>query len=651
MNADNSRSELDDPQAGAMPAGQLQELMQTVARAVVQQPQNPSSSQLSSYQYFHNEGARDRAAPQWVESNVIGNRSDRTEERSLRSNQYGLNSQMPFAGDELAPSLPNAHLMEQIARSPAAIRAIETPSMSLSTVLRSSSVNEDSQQLSRPEAEVSESSETYEIASVDEEPIPEPQLVEMVEAEQAEGMTSVSGEVMNRTERDAVAVGSVVSSDWIEVTFDEAMEHYRERAEAVDFEVINEGGWEQMPVVLEAGAEPETIASAKCSSIAISENQSEIEEMTMTDLSVEISATEATAIDAEIPSSAERYLVDFDWVEDRAADDVTTSEDPLQPSSVRDNEEEICGDTVSESTSTDNNPEWMEYQPSLLTEEELAVIYDDSLGAESAPKRSVEQGVESNVNGVGAMVLENSEQNMGAVDSPSGGYELCKEGVSEPISGEGDTISSDSMAVASLPLDSEPIENLMVEKEAAIEQVDEVVTAFGVNAEEIGSDVASQAMPLPASSQTPIPIPQFDPQHFVPPPARLQESRKREIQAEMHGLRGQIDLLELREEKLHLQMQNYVSEIDQLNEQTVLLEKLVQEMPDIYREKFRARMKPIQERIAKIQEENLRLHDDVDWLTQKLAENALPPAPESRHLIKLPSFGRRLPLLPNAVGQ
>ena len=173
--------------------------------------------------------------------------------------------------------------------------------------------------------------------------------------------------------------------------------------------------------------------------------------------------------------------------------------------------------------------------------------------------------------------------------------------------------------------------------------------------EENTAEPPLEAEASPFSIRQPEPIPQFDLEEFLKASARRDRrdempERKQELKAEMHELRGQIDILELREEKLHLQMSNYVCEIDQLNEQNVLLENLVQDLPDIYRRKFRERMKPIRERIARIQEENIRLHEDIDCLAQKLAENALPPA-ENRRLIKLPSFGRRLPMLPNAVGQ
>ncbi|MGK7912737.1 MAG: hypothetical protein AB4050_14865 [Synechococcus sp.] len=240
------------------------------------------------------------------------------------------------------------------------------------------------------------------------------------------------------------------------------------------------------------------------------------------------------------------------------------------------------------------NPEWMDFQPSLLSDDELAAIYTESLEAMSE-------------------LLSDALQDDIVEDAVSAGNEFQLE-LADAVMPDGLEEDSSGTVEPEMPGQAEPA----------------VVDTHSFTPPSL--ETAHQAAM----------------QEFAEQP---EPNRRQEMQTEMHGLRGQIDILELREEKLHLQMNNFVNEIDQLNEQNVLLEKLVQELPDLYRKKFHDRMKPIKERIARIQEENLRLHADIDWLTQKLAANVLPPAPEERRLIKLPSFGRRLPLLPDAVGQ
>jgi hypothetical protein len=128
-------------------------------------------------------------------------------------------------------------------------------------------------------------------------------------------------------------------------------------------------------------------------------------------------------------------------------------------------------------------------------------------------------------------------------------------------------------------------------------------------------------------------------------------SDTRQLLKQVHSLQGQLDIWELREEKLKLQLTNYLNEIDQLNEQNRLLELLVQELPLLYRRKFHERLQPIKDRIAHIQSENLRLHLELDWLSQKLAENALPRDRPKRWTPQLPNIGRRIPLLTSSSGR
>ncbi len=116
-------------------------------------------------------------------------------------------------------------------------------------------------------------------------------------------------------------------------------------------------------------------------------------------------------------------------------------------------------------------------------------------------------------------------------------------------------------------------------------------------------------------------------------------------QEKIHALQGQIDLLQLRQEKLHQQLNNYEAEIDQLHQEKELLEQTILELPEIYRRKFTERMKPIRDRIEAIQEENYQLRIDVHELNcqlrrQKHVEDLEPPRWQIR-LPQLPKIGRR----------
>ena len=282
----------------------------------------------------------------------------------------------------------------------------------------------------------------------------------------------------------------------------------------------------------------------------------------------------------------------------------------------------IGGSTGDRSMSVDNcskTEDWMDYMPNLTSDGELAAIFSDPSLVALPPD-----------------------------SEPSNGQSTHDESAASDRLQEESEADSELHATAKSTFQVKLSE--LISAQGHVQQTD---TSAGAPETSVARIPAETLCPSPIRQSEP--IRHFDLEEFLNAAVRQEEmvdptQRQQEIQTEVHDLRGKIDIMELREEKLHIKMSNFVCEIDQLNEQNALLENLVQDLPDIYRRKFRERMKPIRERIARIQKENLRLHEDINWLTQKLAENALPPA-ENRRTIKLPKFGRRLPLLPNAVGQ
>jgi len=80
---------------------------------------------------------------------------------------------------------------------------------------------------------------------------------------------------------------------------------------------------------------------------------------------------------------------------------------------------------------------------------------------------------------------------------------------------------------------------------------------------------------------------------------------------DINALRRDLDLMLLREEKLRQQIQNYEREIQQLTQENEELQQLIEELPEMYRQKFLARLAPIQARIRQIQEENYLLKSEL----------------------------------------
>ncbi|HIK56647.1 MAG TPA: hypothetical protein IGS37_15975 [Synechococcales cyanobacterium M55_K2018_004] len=96
--------------------------------------------------------------------------------------------------------------------------------------------------------------------------------------------------------------------------------------------------------------------------------------------------------------------------------------------------------------------------------------------------------------------------------------------------------------------------------------------------------------------------------------------------AEMRSLREQLQAVEQQVHFYQEQIETRDTEIYQLrqsvqelSDRSKMLEKVVQEMPGIYRQKFAERMAPIKEKVAQIQQENRRLHAELQSVSYRLA--------------------------------
>jgi hypothetical protein len=108
----------------------------------------------------------------------------------------------------------------------------------------------------------------------------------------------------------------------------------------------------------------------------------------------------------------------------------------------------------------------------------------------------------------------------------------------------------------------------------------------------------------------------------------------------VNRLQAQLDLLQLRYEKMSQQIQNYEAEIEQLQEEKLLLEQTMIDLPEIYRQKFAARMEPVRQRIREIQAENRQLRSDVYELSFRLHQQSSPAEPIGWR-VRLPQMPKR----------
>jgi len=131
---------------------------------------------------------------------------------------------------------------------------------------------------------------------------------------------------------------------------------------------------------------------------------------------------------------------------------------------------------------------------------------------------------------------------------------------------------------------------------------------------------------------------------FMPNP----EMSERHL-AEMRSLREQLQNVEQQVTFYQEQITSRDTEIYQLR-QTVqeltdrsrMLEQVVQELPQVYRQKFSERMVPVKEKVSLLQRENRQLHAELQSVSYRLALR-------SRRAVEpdLPSFPRTGASLPN----
>jgi chromosome segregation ATPase len=97
-------------------------------------------------------------------------------------------------------------------------------------------------------------------------------------------------------------------------------------------------------------------------------------------------------------------------------------------------------------------------------------------------------------------------------------------------------------------------------------------------------------------------------------------------QGEMRALRDQLQSMEEQVSFYQAQITDkdgviasLQDSVQSLGERTEMLEQLVQELPNLYRQKFAERMAPVKDKVAQIQLENRKLHAELQSVSYRLA--------------------------------
>ena len=107
----------------------------------------------------------------------------------------------------------------------------------------------------------------------------------------------------------------------------------------------------------------------------------------------------------------------------------------------------------------------------------------------------------------------------------------------------------------------------------------------------------------------------------------------RALRDQMRGMEEQVNFYQGQIADRDVKISTLEESMQGLNDRSQMLEKVVQELPNVYRQKFAERMAPVKEKVVQIQQENRKLHAELQSVSYRLSMR-------SRHAGKLdlPSF-------------
>ena len=136
---------------------------------------------------------------------------------------------------------------------------------------------------------------------------------------------------------------------------------------------------------------------------------------------------------------------------------------------------------------------------------------------------------------------------------------------------------------------------------------------------------------------------------FTPAPevSEQHHSEVRSLREQIQGMEEQVHLYQEQVSDKDAEIARLRYSVKKLTHRTKTLEKVIQEMPRIYKEKFSERMVPIKDKVAQIQRENRQLHAELQSVSYRLAVRSrrtnhldLPSFPQLNTLkSSLPAFG------------
>jgi len=123
---------------------------------------------------------------------------------------------------------------------------------------------------------------------------------------------------------------------------------------------------------------------------------------------------------------------------------------------------------------------------------------------------------------------------------------------------------------------------------------------------------------------------------FLPAPevSQQHQAQMQALQEQLQGVEQQVQFYQEQISERDAEIYHLRQSVQELTDRSRMLEQVVQELPQIYRQKFAERLAPIKEKVALLQRENRQLHAELQSVTYRLAIKSR--AANSR--LDLPSF-------------
>jgi chromosome segregation ATPase len=107
------------------------------------------------------------------------------------------------------------------------------------------------------------------------------------------------------------------------------------------------------------------------------------------------------------------------------------------------------------------------------------------------------------------------------------------------------------------------------------------------------------------------------------------------LREQLQGVEQQVDFYQEQITSRDGEIYQLRQSVQELGDRSRMLEQVVQELPRIYKEKFEQRLLPVREKVVQVQQENRRLHAELQSVSYRLAVRS-----RKTNELDLPSFPR-----------